>query len=190
MERERARLAAGVDRRPLAPDDALRGLADDARVLFVCLGNICRSPMAERYAARRVAAAGADVDVASAGFVEREGRSSPDAAVEVAAEFGVDLSAHRSTHVTRGLLAESDLVFVMDADNYRRLRSRFPDAVDRAYFLGAVGDHASEGWARLLRTGFEIPDPVDGDHETFRAVYGDVADAVDRVLARAGVVEA
>ncbi len=179
LERDRLRLRVGADDRPLAPDDALRALPDDGRVLFLCLGNICRSPLAERYAARRVAAADADLDVASAGFVEREGRSSPDTAVDVAPEFGVDLSEHSSAHVTREQVDESDLVLLMDVDNYRRLRQRFPDAVEKAFLLDAVRD---EG-------GVEISDPIHGDHETFRTVYGEVAAAVDRALARAGVVE-
>jgi len=179
VERDRLRLRVGVDDRPLAPDAALRNMPEGGRVLFLCLGNICRSPLAERYAARRVAAADADLDVASAGFVEREGRSSPDTAMDVAAEFGVDLSDHGSAHVTRELIDESDLVFLMDVDNYRRFRRRFPDAVEKAFLLPAVRD---EG-------GVEIPDPVHGDHETFREVYGDVTAAVDRALARAGVVE-
>lgn len=168
------------DHRALAAEEASSVVVDADRILFLCWGNICRSPMAERYAARRVAAADADLDVSSAGFVEREGRSSPDTAVAVASEFGVDLADHGSAHVTREMVDGSDLVFLMDVDNYRRFRGRFPDAVEKAFLLRAVRE---EG-------GVEIPDPVHGDRDTFREVYGDVAAAVDRALARAGVVEA
>lgn len=177
LERDRLRLRVGVDDRPLAPDAALRDLPSDGQVLFLCLGNICRSPLAERYAADQIESADADISVVSAGFVEREDRSSPDTAVDVADEFGVDLSDHGSTHVTRELVEESDLIFLMDVDNYRRLRQQFPDAVEKAYLLHAVREDG----------GVEIPDPVHGDHETFREVYADVAAAVDRALARAGV---
>lgn len=188
--RERLRLARADG--PLAPDAALRDLPSDARVVFLCLGNICRSPMAERYAARRLADADADLDVDSAGFVEREGRSSPDHAVAAAADHGVDLSDHRSAHVSSVGLADADLVFVMDADNYRRLRANHPGVADRAYFLGAVGDDGAAEVAPSALVGgasYEITDPVNTDRDTFRRIYREVADAVDRALDRAGVVE-
>lgn len=192
LARERLRLALADGDGPLAPDAALRDLPPDGRVIFLCLGNICRSPLAERYAASRLAAADADLDVDSAGFVEREDRPSPDLAVEAAAEHGVDLSDHRSAHVSAVDLADADLVFVMDAYNYLRLRADYPEVADRAYFLGAVGDEAGatvRPSALVGGAGYEISDPVNSDRGTFRRVYGEVADAVDRALARAGVVE-
>lgn len=190
--RERLRLRFGDDG-PLAPDDALRDLPPDGRVLFLCAGNICRSPLAERYAARRVDAADADLDVDSAGLVKREGRSSPEFAVEEAARYGVDLSDHRSVCVSADALADADLVFVMDMYNYRRLRAEYPEAMDRTYFLDAVegvgGNAASPGVPAVVRrASYEIPDPVNADRGTFRRVYDDVVAAVDRALANAGVV--
>jgi protein-tyrosine-phosphatase len=66
------------------------------RILFVCRGNTCRSPFAEGLARRLAAERGLDVEFASAGEKARDGDPCPPDAVAVAAEYGVDLSAHRA----------------------------------------------------------------------------------------------
>lgn len=161
--------------RPLEPERALADLPESPRVLFVCLGNVCRSPMAARYLREAAAERGLDAYTAeSAGFIEEEDRPSPRAAVEAAADYGVDLGDHRSTLLTRPVLDRSDLVFLMDAYNYALLDRHFGDATDAAYFLGAFGGDD-----------YEIGDPYRGDVEEFRRVYGEIADAVDAFLDRA-----
>lgn len=174
IESDRLRLRSGVESGPLDGEEALQSLDDSPRILVLCAGNIFRSPMAERYLRARLEEAGYDdARVDSAGFSPREGRPSPENAVGVADEFDVDLSAHRSERVTAESLADHDLVLLMDAYNYRLLKRQFGDAVGKAYFLGAFGDD----------DGFEIPDPNQQDEETFRTVYGTLADAADQLVA-------
>lgn len=131
--------------------------------------------MAERYLRARLRELGVDgVSVESAGFIDRENRPSPEHAVAAARDHGVDLADHRSTRVTASMLADSDLVFLMDTYNYALLKREFGEYADRAYFLNAFGDGD-----------YEIPDPYGTDVEEFRAVYGDVAAAIDALVARA-----
>jgi protein-tyrosine-phosphatase len=66
------------------------------KVLFVCAGNICRSPFAEGLARRLAAERGLDVEFASAGKIAFDGDRCPPDAVAAAKEFGVDLSSHRA----------------------------------------------------------------------------------------------
>jgi protein-tyrosine-phosphatase len=66
------------------------------KVLFVCAGNICRSPFAEGLARRLAAERGLDVEFASAGEIALDGDRCPPDAVAVAKEYGVDLSSHRA----------------------------------------------------------------------------------------------
>jgi protein-tyrosine-phosphatase len=70
------------------------------KVLFVCAGNICRSPFAEGLARRLAAERGLDVEFASAGEIALEGDRCTRDAIAAAREHGVDLSAHRAHRLT------------------------------------------------------------------------------------------
>jgi protein-tyrosine-phosphatase len=70
------------------------------KVLFVCAGNICRSPFAEALARRIALERGLDVEFASAGEIALDGDRCPPDAVAVAKEYGVDLSSHRARRLT------------------------------------------------------------------------------------------
>lgn len=173
IELERLRLRIG-DAQPLQTARAVESLDTSPSILFLCYGNICRSPMAERYAATKLDEMGQDdVTVNSAGFHSREGRSSPPNAVSAAREYDVELDTHRSKSVTPELFAESDLVVLMDAYNYYQLRTEFPAVEPKTYFLKAFAETAD---------GFEVPDPYDGDVAEFRRVYDDVTSGIEGLL--------
>lgn len=144
----------------------------DANVLCLCYGNICRSPLAERYIRAQAAERGLDgISVDSAGLRTTEGRSSPDDAVRAADELGVDLSDHRSKPVTADLLEWSDVVFVMDLLNYHHLRQGFGDMDYKTRFLGTfAGD------------GYEITDPYGEGIDRFRSLYEQVVRSADGFL--------
>ena len=169
IETQRLRLAlwrsqSVLDASP--PDGSVSG---DANVLFLCYGNICRSPLAERYLEAIADERGIDgLSADSAGLRTTAGRTSPDDAIRVAEEFGVDLSDHRSKPVTAELLEWSDLVFVMDLLNFHDLRREFGDLDDKTRFLGVYSGE-----------GYEINDPYGEGLDRFRTLYGDVISSVD-----------
>jgi protein-tyrosine phosphatase len=80
------------------------------KVLFVCAGNICRSPFAEALARRLAAERGLDVEFASAGEIAWDGDRCPGDAVAAAKEHGVDLSAHRAQRLTAERTSSADKV--------------------------------------------------------------------------------
>lgn len=101
------------------------------RVLFVCLGNICRSPTAEGVLRHQLQRAGlADqVEVASAGTGDWHVGKAPDARTcKAALARGYDLSAQRAQQVKAGHFAEYDLVLAMDASNLADLKAIHPPA--------------------------------------------------------------
>lgn len=123
----------GRDLTELPPD-----LAPMPRVLFVCHGNIYRSPAAEAAFADEARRRGFPIgSVASAGLRASTGRPAPDDAISAASAIGVDLGEHRSTLLSSGILAESDLIVIMDRRNQALLASISEDALQRAVLLGA-----------------------------------------------------
>lgn len=148
----------------------LRARGVPRRVLFVCHGNICRSPYAQgsferslpRVVRRRI-------QVHSAGFVG-PGRASPPEAVIVAAQRGVDLLGHRASLLTSGH-KQTDWVFVMNCAQRRAVRRRLGRA--DVLLLGDLDPRPID-----TRT---VPDPVDRSQEVFEAVYARIDRCVGQI---------
>jgi protein-tyrosine-phosphatase len=148
---------------------ARRAFRDARRILFVCKGNVCRSPFAEHYA-RAVMNHG--VQLRSAGYLPRAARGCPLLGVEAAHALGVDLATHRSTELTDAMVREADAIFVFDDEARRRLARSHPAAREKTYPLG---------W--LTTDGpIEIRDPYGGGTDDFARVYGVIRRAVDAAL--------
>jgi protein-tyrosine-phosphatase/predicted ATP-grasp superfamily ATP-dependent carboligase len=106
-----------------------------SKIVFLCYGNICRSPLAAALAEKRLSG----VRIDSAGFHEQTGRSCPQKILRIGTAFGIDVSSHRSARVTRDQLANADLVIAMDLGNLNRLRQEFPEMANRTTLLGLFG---------------------------------------------------
>lgn len=151
----RARAATGLARRRNRPR-ALPARVES--ILFVCHGNIIRSAMAEALAKRELAAA--KLRIGSAGVGATPGREPDGRACAVAKELGVSLEGHRARAVTDALLADTDVVFVMDELNEALLLTMHPGARRKVRFLG---EWNSDGKSRV------IVDPYCGSIEDVRA---------------------
>jgi protein-tyrosine-phosphatase/predicted ATP-grasp superfamily ATP-dependent carboligase len=150
-------------------------MRDAERVLFVCYGNVMRSPFASAYFAHRGAAGRQNVEVASAGFFERTGRPADARAVSAGRRWGIDLSSHCSRRLDNELVAWADLILVMDWPNLAALRRSYPAAAGKTYLLGCIGGDAAGD--------VEIRDPFDGPYEATERTYVRIADAIDRFVA-------
>lgn len=151
-----------------------RALGTSRRLLFVCYGNILRSPFAAAYCSTQAEPGDPALEVRSAGTLKATGRPAPEAAVREARAWNVNLREHRSTTLTRDLIAWADLIFVMDRNNMEMLRRDFPDASDRVFPLGLLGTRSPNG---LL-----IRDPYGQGDEALRATYVRIASAVDALI--------
>ncbi len=117
-------------------------------ILFVCTGNVCRSPMAEAMF-RKMVQGLPGVVVASAGVSAGNGHPASREAVEVLAEQGIDLTKFRSQPVTEELLAKATHVFVMTDDHQRLLDLFFPEASDKVHLVREFSKGARN-----------VPDPI------------------------------
>ena len=134
-------------------------------VLVMCYGNICRSPFAEASLGRLLRPRG--VRVESAGLYG-PGRPTPREGIDAAAVRGFDLSGHASRLVTTQLVAEADVVVVMDAFQARAIQDKFGGSPDKIVFLGDLDP-------RPIRTR-RIVDP----ERQSVAVFTDVYERIDR----------
>ena len=141
-------------------------------ILFVCMGNICRSPLAEA-AFRRVADdLGLDAEVDSAGTGGWHAGHAPDPRAQAEAlRHGIDISGYRARQVTAGDFRRFTHILALDADNLADLRAIAP--IDATARLGLLLDHA-EG-----RAGESVIDPYYGDREGFARTWRDVSAAAE-----------
>lgn len=142
------------------------------RIVFVCTGNICRSPTAEAVLRRMAAERGlADrIEAASAGLEDWHAGAPPDARSQAhALRRGYDLAAQRARHFTRHDFERFDWVIAMDTGHHDRLRRLCPP--QHARKLRRAADFSD----RVPAGG--VPDPYHGDARAFEAVL-DLVEAV------------
>jgi predicted ATP-grasp superfamily ATP-dependent carboligase/protein-tyrosine-phosphatase len=164
----RAHAPVGRRRRRQLEAAARAAFDGGGRVLFVCKGNIGRSPFAEAIASQLL---GDQREISSAGFLQ-SGRRSPADAAAAAAMWDVDLTTHRSRVVSAELVRQSDVIFVFDRANYSRMIELFPEARDRLHLLGAL-----DAGGPLF-----VPDPWGRGADVYAATYGRIAEALTAAI--------
>jgi protein-tyrosine-phosphatase len=148
--------------------DLPKPAAPPKQILFVCTGNICRSPMAEVILRARLGEK-SGWKVASAGVAAINGEPASEEAVEVCRELHLDLRKHGSQPVTRELLEQSRWVVVMTRMHQEILARRFPE------FHARIRTLKSFGFSKDFE---DIPDPIGSSHDVYRTVR----DAIDSAI--------
>ena len=149
------------------------------RLLFVCTGNTCRSPLAEAVAHAEIRRRGwSQVDVRSAGVAVAPSGAASAQAVAVAAEAGLDLSGHRATPLSEGELARADLILAMSPSHLSELERW--GVGDKAALITAF----AQGRDDAVGSGGGVADPVGGDVAEYRHTLEELQGLVKRALDR------
>jgi protein-tyrosine phosphatase len=149
------------------------------RVLFVCSGNTCRSPLAAALAARQVEAGATSrrIQVSSAGTGAWAGAPASDGSARAAQRHGLDLSHHRASPLDGDAVQAADLILVMA-----------PHHLGAAERLGGAGkSHLLSAYARGAGDplgGDPVSDPFGGDDEVYEATFRELDDLVGRAVDR------
>lgn len=135
------------------------------RVLFVCTGNTCRSPMAEGIMKHIIDKRGLDIEISSAGISAVDGQSASKNTVLALKEMSIDISCHKSRQVSKEMLDKADLILTMTSQHKEILLRSFKGLEDKIY-------------------SFNIQDPYGGNYDIYKACSEEIKKEILKILDR------
>jgi protein-tyrosine-phosphatase len=144
-------------------------------ILFVCTGNLCRSPMAEGLFRQRLVEEGleADYQVSSAGVWAVDGRPASEHAIAVMAERSIDITGHVAHTLNADDVAEADLILAMSREHVQMIRYTWPQYAWKTHRLSEMAGKRKD-----------VQDPYGDPIEDYRACADTLADYLDRGFER------
>jgi len=146
------------------------------KILMVCLGNICRSPLAEGILAHKTQHLNIEVDSAgTAGY--HIGKLPDERSIEIAEKYNIDLTKQRARQFSRADFDDFDIIYAMDTNNYAHLISLADNKTERnkvRLILNEVNPEKFES----------VPDPYYGGDDGFQNIYNMLNDACNKIISQ------
>ncbi len=151
------------------------------KILVVCTGNTCRSPMAEALTRAYFSGKNTKPEVGSAGLYALEGQPASRYALEAVKKFGTDLTGHRAKKVTSEMIERAQLVLSMTVGQKNNLIQMFPGVQDKVYTLK---EFAYIGVKNIEVQLLDIPDPFGMSPDAYDNCCRDIHSAVQKACKR------
>lgn len=146
----------------------------DNLLIFVCTGNICRSPMAE-YLARHRMPEGKNWTVKSAGLAASRGLPASAPGIQAMQDFGIDMTGHKSQPLTQAMIDEAKLLVVMTGAHRNSIVSHDPSAAEKVFLLKSFGSSTP---------GSDVFDPIGMSLPVYREIRDEIDEAVEGLIPR------
>ncbi|MBN1164492.1 MAG: low molecular weight protein arginine phosphatase [Candidatus Krumholzibacteriota bacterium] len=144
------------------------------KIVFICTGNTCRSPMAEAITRARLPSDWKDkFEISSAGAFAWNGQPATPLAVEVLREIGIDLSSHSARLMTGKIIREAELIVPMTDVHRLQIIASMPEVSSRVVLLGGLDDS---------REDVDIADPLGGSRAVYKKTRDEIYDLVTNLI--------
>ncbi len=153
-------------------------MAEKKKIVFLCTGNVCRSPMGEAMLKHAIDALPNDdplksFEVVSAGTSTIDGMKPSDNSIEAMRRVGIDISKYRSSKLTQKMIDEAFAIFAMEDGHLETLKSQFINPPKRILTVQELNPDARSA---------DVPDPYGGDLNEYLDVRDDIVQAMPHIV--------
>lgn len=145
-------------------------------VMFICTGNICRSPMAHAYMQKKVYDLNKESEyiISSCGTQAVQGQSATDNAINSMKRYGIDLTNHRATHIENSDIMNCDLIFALTENHKKQILEVYPSLNSKVFVLKAYINEKEKY--------IDIDDPWGLDINVYDATAKDIVENIDKLI--------